>query len=234
MKRRSGGSKSNTVSVDFTGVNSANRLEDGEYLGVIKEVVQEKSSGSGNDMLTFTLEVEGGEYKYWCPLMENSLWKLRDLLECAGFEVPESKMDLDLAELIGVEIGVIVENEAYQGKKRPKVVGTIPADEAGGEEAGEEEKEPAKPARRGAKAEPPPREPEKPAATSGRRRRAEPEPEPEEEAEEGFNAGDKVSFVDEGKTLKGSIVKESDEGGIWVVKVGKDEWEIPADELTAL
>lgn len=226
-RRNSSRTKSNSISVDFTGVNSTARMDDGEYLGTIKEVTQEKSSNSGNEMLVFTITVEGSDFKYYCPLIENSLWKLRDLLECAGFEVPESKMDLDLDELVGVEIGVVIENETYQGKQRPKVVATVEPGEA--EEAEEEpEPETKKPAGRGGKKSDPPKE--EPKSTTRRRPAAKEEPE-----EEGFKKGDKVEFVDEGKTLKGTVEREDEEEeGSYIVKVGKEEWAIPGDELTKI
>jgi hypothetical protein len=116
---------SGSVKVNFKGVESRKTPPEGDY---IVEVLEAKSgkSGNGNEQIEFTLEVAKGEYKgvklwFYCPLQENSLWKLHAFLTALGEEVPEEEMDIDLSELVGKQCVGVLTHETYQGKKRAKM-----------------------------------------------------------------------------------------------------------------
>ncbi len=117
-------SKTN-VKVNFKGVESRQTPSEGDY---IVEVLEAKSgkSGNGNEQIEFALEIAKGKYKgtklwLYCPLQENSLWKLHAFLTALGQEVPEDEMDIDLSELVGEQCVGVLTHEVYNGRKRAKM-----------------------------------------------------------------------------------------------------------------
>lgn len=119
-KKKSGG-----VKVNFKGVESRRTPPEGDYLVEVLEANSTKS-GNNNEQIEFILEVADGEYKgvklwFYCPLQENSLWKLHAFLTALGEEVPDEEMDIDLGELVGKQCVGVLTHETYQGKKRAKM-----------------------------------------------------------------------------------------------------------------
>lgn len=170
--------KGKTIKVDFTGVETGSSCADGQYKATVEEVTQETSENSGEDYLLFILKTESGaKLRHMCSLQPQALWKLRRTIEALGFEVPDGAMDVDPADFIGETLGVVVENEMYQGRRSPKVTDTMPADEvdeSGNEEEAEEEEEEERPKKKSGK----------PAKKSKARDEEEEEEEQEEEEEE--------------------------------------------------
>jgi hypothetical protein len=114
-----------SIKVNFKGVESRRTPEEGDYPCKVLEATSEKS-GAGNDQILFVCEISKGEYKgqklyLYCPLQENSLWKLHAFLTALGVEVPEDDMDIDLSELIGEEFMGVLTHEVYNGRKRAKL-----------------------------------------------------------------------------------------------------------------
>ena len=114
-----------TVKVNFKGVESRRTPPEGDYPCVVLEAESEASS-AGNDQIKFVGEISKGEYKgvkvyLYCPLAENSLWKLHAFLTALGVDVPEDDLDIDLSELVGEEFMGIITHETYNGKKRAKL-----------------------------------------------------------------------------------------------------------------
>jgi hypothetical protein len=263
--------KKNTLRIDFSNVESGVKCPDGQFKAEVKEVTQETSDNSGSDYLKVKLETEEGKTLYTnLSLQPQALWKMRDFLEAAGQEIPKKAMDLDLDDLVGLELGVIVENETYQGKRRPNVVGFLEADEVDSseneEEEAEEEEEEKPKGKKGGKdkkgsskksskkeeeeeeeSEEEEEEEEKPSKKSskkgGKKKDEEEEEESEEEEEDEkpkgkkgkkssakFKVGDKVEFEDDGDEYTGKVTEI--DGDAITVKVGKDEWELTAEDLT--
>lgn len=117
--------KTSSVKVNFKGVESRKTPPEGDY---ILEVLEANSgtSGNGNDQIEFILEIAKGEFKgvklwFYCPLQENSLWKLHAFLTALGEDVPEDEMDIDLSDLVGKEVVGVLTHETYQGRKRAKM-----------------------------------------------------------------------------------------------------------------
>jgi hypothetical protein len=122
MARRKKGS---SVKVNFKGVESRQTPPEGDYKVEVLEATLGKS-GNNNDQIEFVLEVAEGKYKgtklwFYCPLQENSLWKLHAFLTALGQEVPEDEMDIDLSELVGESCVGVLTHETYQGRKRAKM-----------------------------------------------------------------------------------------------------------------
>ena len=117
--------KSDHVKVNFKGVESRQTPPEGDYKVEVLEATAGKSSNK-NDQIEFTFEISEGKYKgtklwLYCPLQENSLWKLHALLTALGQEVPEDEMDIDLSELVGEKCVAVVTHETYNGRKRAKM-----------------------------------------------------------------------------------------------------------------
>lgn len=127
--------KSNSVSVDFTGVESNGRAKPGRGLATVKACTLEESS-NGSYLSWQITPNDGGLVYHNTSLQPQSLWALRNFLEAMGLEVPEAEMELDLDEYIGLELGVEIEMESYQGKKRPRIIDVFPASELDGEADG--------------------------------------------------------------------------------------------------
>jgi hypothetical protein len=130
--------KASPLKVNFEGVEASGNVREGRQLAKVKEV-ELKETEAGNEYLNWVLSAKGGTIYHTTSLQTQALWNLRNMLEAMGMEVPESELELDLAEFVGMEVGVEVEHETYQGKKKPRVIDLFTVEELDGEEDGEEE-----------------------------------------------------------------------------------------------
>lgn len=117
--------KTGSVRVNFKDVESFNTPPEGDYR--IK-VIDAKSgvSSNKNDQIELVFEIAGGEHKgakqyLYCPLQENSLWKLHSVLTSLGIDVPKDDFDIDLPDLIDREMAGVLTHETYNGKKKAKL-----------------------------------------------------------------------------------------------------------------
>lgn len=115
---------SRKMKLDFTGVESFQRVSEGEHVCKIA-TADEKQSQSGNDMIVVAFEVIKGEDKSArvfenYPLIDTALWKLKGLLQAIGMKA-DGKVQLDLDRLIGKTCVVGVKHEEYEGKTRARV-----------------------------------------------------------------------------------------------------------------
>ena len=123
------GKKGRTISVDMSEAGGSFKCRDGIYLATVTKIDQEESV-EGNDYLLWYLTTDAGNrVLHNTSLLPQALWNLRETMESCGLEVPESTLDIDLDDLEGSQLGIEIENEVYQGKKRPRVIDTFPADE---------------------------------------------------------------------------------------------------------
>lgn len=128
------GKAKNRVSVDFTGVETRVLLPEGVYNAKVDEIKLEDNDGK--PYLSWKFKTIDDDPKlndkplYNNPsLQPQSLWVLGQLLDTLGVERPDGPMDIDFDELLGLELGLLVEHEEYQGKTRAKVVDFTPATE---------------------------------------------------------------------------------------------------------
>ena len=127
------------VQVDFSetkerGAFSPTNVEEGDYLLTIKksEVVQIKSGdNAGKDQLVFTLvsdKIRGASYPYYTPLSGKSAWKLRAILEAAGFNIAGKKaLGFDTDRLNGKTVGAELVDDEYNGKIKSSINNVFPA-----------------------------------------------------------------------------------------------------------
>lgn len=209
--------KRRTVSVDMTGVEAGGKaVPDGVYAVEVAEVTQEE--GDKADYLKWKFRITDGSCKGAVvydntSLSPAALWRLKGLLECLGVDVPDSSMELDLDEYVGMEMTITVANEEFQGKDRPKVAqygGEV--DESSGKGAKSS----------GAES----------SDSSGRKKTASKKNDDDDDADRP-KAGDRVSFEDQGKTYKGKI-KSIEDDMATVLDDSKDEWDIPLKDLTVI
>lgn len=122
--------------LDFSNVKegsgiSAKHKEDGEYLATITEV-RDDPAKDGEAMWLFIVRLDSDRtatYGYYCKLVDNQLWKLRNLFIAAGVDVPKKAAKLDPNRLVNKQVGVILETEEYNERERSTIGGVIPKDE---------------------------------------------------------------------------------------------------------
>lgn len=117
--------KGNIVTIDFTGVEAGGGAPpEGRYEVEVAAVEQEE--GPAGPYLGFEYKIIGPgkkKGKLWdnCSMSEQSLWRLRGILETLGVEVPDSETDIDLEELVGLTMGVEVAHEVYNKKNVARI-----------------------------------------------------------------------------------------------------------------
>lgn len=220
-KKGSGGKR--FLEVDFSGVEAGGKaVPDGAYTVEVAEVTEEESSG-GNPYLKWKLKVSEGDCKGSVlydntSLQPQALWRLKGLIESLGEEVPDSVMKIDISDFVDGTMDVIVVNENYEGRDRPKV------SEYGTAGALTEEK----PSRKSSKTKESKEEEEKETKSSVRKKTSS-----KKEDESEFEEGQRVKFTDdEDKVQKGTVV--SVDGDTVTVEVKDEQWEIPAEDLEAI
>jgi hypothetical protein len=126
--------------MDFTNVKDAGqfnpkRVPEGPYKAKILKV-EDHTSGNAKaaNNWVFTIQLTAanrsrGTYPYYCGFDEKQAWKIRNLLIAAGMAVPKKKVKVDPNKLVGKTIGVEMEDDEYEGKKKSVITATFPADE---------------------------------------------------------------------------------------------------------
>lgn len=117
---------SKKLKVDFTGVESYVRCEEGQHIAKLVEL-EEKVSQNGSDMLAAVFEVTKGDSKGAklfdnFVLTEKALWKLKSFLEIMNMKA-EGRVVIDLDKLIGRLCIVEVTHEEYNGQVRARITG---------------------------------------------------------------------------------------------------------------
>lgn len=113
------------VNLDFTGVESYKRCEEGIH--TVKLVkIDEGTTQAGDDMLKATFEVTKGE-SAGARVFENftltskALWKLKLFLAAIGMKT-DGKVAIDLDKLINKVCDIEVAHEEYGGQIRPRIL----------------------------------------------------------------------------------------------------------------
>lgn len=121
--------------VDFTGVEIGQRgvrLPEGDYRVKVIGVDQREAESSGAEYLNFKLEIrtkgegKGKTVYHTCSLQPQALFNLRSTLAALGLEVPQKRIRIKPAILVGKEMMVTLADDEYQGRIRSRVVDTFP------------------------------------------------------------------------------------------------------------
>jgi len=130
--------------VDFTNVKEGGatfnkkRVPSGDYLAKIVKVQDaevKKGDNQGQPQWLFTVTLDGiptTKYPYYCTLVENQLWKVRNLLVAAGINVPKKRVRLDPSKVVGKTIAVTMEDDEYEGKLQSVIAAVFPPSEMEG------------------------------------------------------------------------------------------------------
>jgi hypothetical protein len=117
------------------------RQRAGDYKAHIAKVEDAKSKAAGDPMWLFTITVGSGKYPYYCQFKENTLWKIRNLIQSAGLKVPKKRVNVNPTILVGKDIGVTLEDAEYDGKLQSEIASVFPLSELENAEAPDEDDE---------------------------------------------------------------------------------------------
>lgn len=113
------------ISIDFSDVKAPSfstvHQAPGVYNAEISGVEMTKTKSDNTNMLVFTIVAGTGRYPYYCKIVPNQLWKLRELIEAAGTKVPNKVVQIDPGKYVGAKINVELEDDTYNGKMRSRV-----------------------------------------------------------------------------------------------------------------
>lgn len=108
---------------------------EGEYLGVITSFEDTKSK-AGTAMWVFGVTLRrdpSAVYPVYCSLSVDQIWKLRNLMLAAGFQVPKARVEIKGGDLLGKDIAVCLEDDEYEGKPKSVIGSFFPASEYEGD-----------------------------------------------------------------------------------------------------
>lgn len=162
------------------------RIPMGDYLAKVVSVedapTKAKDGNKGGEaQWLFILEpvdkYTDRKFPYYCKLVDNQLWKVRNLFLAAGKAIPKKRVKLNPNLVVGKLVAITVEDDEYDGKMQSNIVQIFAPseledaqDEDGEEEEYEDDAED---------------EEEEPAPTPARRKKAAPAPvEEEDDAED--------------------------------------------------
>ena len=127
--------------LDFSNVKESSginpkHLDEGEYLGKVIEV-RDDPAKDGEAMWNFIIQLEDHKtatYPYYVKLVENQLWKLRNLFVAAGVDIPKKAVKIDPNRVVGKTICVVLEDDEYEGKTKSVISALMPKEEFEGYE----------------------------------------------------------------------------------------------------
>ncbi len=134
--------KARIIQVDFTDVEVRKVPPAGVYNFKIDSV--DVNEGQGYPYLSVRFSVLDGEYQGSVgfnnfSMNPRALWRLRELLQAVGEDVPSSVYEFEVDELIDAELTCEVENETYEGKRKLTFSGFMPLNDDGEDDDEEEE-----------------------------------------------------------------------------------------------
>lgn len=133
--------KATRRTIDFTNVKDRGKYNpkhkpEGDYRAKVISV-EETTSKQENDMWVYAIQLTSDAsavYPERIVLKENSLWKLRNLLQAAGMNVPKKKVAVDPNKVVGREIGITLEDDEYEGKMKSVISAVFKASELADDE----------------------------------------------------------------------------------------------------
>lgn len=126
-----------SVNVDFSNVKdrgnfNPKQVAEGDYAAVIVKVEDGESKKDNEFQYVFTIKLakfSQNSYPYYCKVVENQLWKLRNIAVAAGLNVPKKRMKFDPNKLTGKKIGVTMADDEFEGKMKSVIDAVFPISE---------------------------------------------------------------------------------------------------------
>lgn len=114
------------------------RVPAGDYLAKVTAVEDRPTKDTKEPQWLFTVELvdkyTDRKFPYYCKLVENQLWKVRNLFLAAGMAIPKKKVKLDPNRIVGKLVGITLEDDEYDGKLQSNLAQTFPASELEGDD----------------------------------------------------------------------------------------------------
>ena len=108
--------ETNTMVLDFTGVESSNLIGEGVHLVRVKDAIFSKA-GTGSSQLEVNFEDgNGATRKAWFNLLPQCLWKVKGFLEALNIPC-DGKINLSTKVLLGKTCHITVEPDPNDSKK---------------------------------------------------------------------------------------------------------------------
>lgn len=110
--------------IDFSGIESFQRAPEGTHTVKVVEM-EETTFQSGNEGFKVAFEImkgagKGARVYENFPLAENSLWKLKSLLEAVRIKA-DGRIMLDTNKVVGKTLEIDVYHEEYEGRMRARL-----------------------------------------------------------------------------------------------------------------
>lgn len=123
------------LKIDLSNVETSVTIPEGNYIVEVEDVEVKVSENSGSNYLSFTFVIAEGKMKgqklyHICSLQPQALFNLKGVLVALGFDIPDEEFELDTEALVGLQCGVEVSHEIYEGKKKSRITDFINLDEA--------------------------------------------------------------------------------------------------------
>lgn len=132
---RRGNQNKGGLKLDLSKVETSVTIPEGNYIVEVEDVEVKVSENSGSNYLSFTFVIAEGKMKgqklyHICSLQPQALFNLKGVLVALGFDIPDEEFELDTEALVGLQCGVEVSHEMYEGKKKSRITDFINLDEA--------------------------------------------------------------------------------------------------------
>lgn len=119
------------------------RVPMGDYLAKVTKVEDSPTKENKEPQWLYSIELVDKYtdrcFPYYCKLVENQLWKVRNLFIAAGLAIPKKKVKLDPNRVVGKMIAVTLEDDEYDGKLQSTIVQVFPANELDGDDVDADE-----------------------------------------------------------------------------------------------
>lgn len=115
---------------ESSGVNPKHK-DEGEYLAKVSEV-RDDPAKDGEAMWCFIIKPvddASAAYPYYVKLVDNQLWKLRNLFIAAGMPLAKKAVKIDPNKVVGKQIGIVLEDDEYEGKLKSVISAVLPKEE---------------------------------------------------------------------------------------------------------
>lgn len=121
------------------------RVPAGDYLARVTAVKDAPTKDTKEAQWLFSIELlekhTDRKFPYYCKLVENQLWKIRNIFVAAGISVPRKKLKVDPNKVVGKSIGVTLDDDEYDGKMQSTIAAVFPPSELGDDGDSDDEEE---------------------------------------------------------------------------------------------